>query len=690
MLAAAAPTFAQEAKLLAVLRSGATVQEKSAACRQLARVATKASVPALAALLGDGKLSHMARYALEPIPDPSVDEALRTALDKLHGGPRLGVIGSLGVRRDAKAVDALAGLLHDADAATVQAAARALGNIGTPAAAEALEKALSGASAGNLAAVCEGLLRCAEVLPNEGRGEQSRAIYDRLRGLAGAPPQIRAAGLRGAFLARGKDGAGLLAEALRGSDQVLAATAIRAALELPGAEVTDALLAELPKATAQRQGLLIEALADRHEPRVLRAVLQAAQGNDSQLRVTALRALKRVGDASCAPLLFDAAAEGSPDVSPAAMEAIESIPDKAVDKLLAARLAQAKGKARLALMELARRRHSAAAAPALWLAVDDQDPAVRAAALVGLGAVIETVDLPKLIARLSVAKNSQEIAALEKAIGEVCLRSPDHEAVAARLAAALSTADGPLKVKLLQTLNSVGGVKALETVAAAARSDDAVLCAAAFRVLGQWRSIDAAPVLLDLYRATADERLKVGAIRGYIRIARQFDMPVERRAAMCRTALQTAVRDEDKRLVLEVLLRYPSAEMRTIALEAANIPALKDEALLVLSGMDHSRGVNRGELGKALAQAGHKPVKLEIIEARYGAGPQAKDVTAILRHHAANYRIIFLPGESYNESFGGDPAPNIVKQLHIKYRIDGKEGEATLNENATVVLPLPR
>ena len=40
--------------------------------------------------------------------------------------------------------------------------------------------------------------------------------------------------------------------------------------------------------------------------------------------------------------------------------------------------------------------------------------------------------------------------------------------------------------------------------------------------------------------------------------------------------------------------------MRAIALEAAKIPALTDEALLVLAGMDHSRGVNRAELGKAL------------------------------------------------------------------------------------------
>ena len=83
-------------------------------------------------------------------------------------------------------------------------------------------------------------------------------------------------------------------------------------------------------------------------------------------------------------------------------------------------------------------------------------------------------------------------------------------------------------------------------------------------------------------------------------------------------------------------------------------------------------------------------MKLEILKAEYGEGARSKDVTAILRRHARNYRVIFLPSPSYNESFGGDPASGVVKHLKIRYRIDGKEGEATLNENATVVLPMPR
>ena len=687
LAATTARAIAQEADLLAVLRSDATVQEKSAACRQLTRIATKEVVPTLAALLGDEKLSHMARYALEPIQDPSVDQALRDALNKVQGTPRLGIIGSLGKRRDAKAVPALAGLLKDSS--TARAAARALGDIGTPEAVKVLQDALANASGSDQLAICEGLLRCAEALAADGKSEASQAIFDRLRSLPDAPPQVRTAALRGAVLARGKAGVPILIEAINGPDYVLAAAAARTAMESPNAEISDALVAELPKVPADRQGLLMLALAERGEPRILPTVLQAAKSDDEQLRILAFRALKRVGDASCVPALLDSATGASDEVSQAAMDSLESLQDKSVDDQVVKRLPAAQGKTRMVLIDLAGRRRTAAAAPALWQAADDSDPAVRAAALASLGAVLQTADLPKLIARLGTTKDDHEAAALDNAIRAICLRSEDQEAVAAQVAAALPKVDGPVKARVLGTLNIVGGKTALDTVAAAAKSSDSELSDAASRVLGQWKSADAAPVLLDLHSSVSDNRIRVRAIRAYIRIARQFDMPAETRAAMCRTALDNADRDEDKRLVLEVLLRYPTEEMQSIALDAAKVPALKEQALLVVMGMA-SKGINRAELGKALAQAGHTPVKVEIIKAEYGAGDKIKDVTATLRKYTKGYRIVFLPSASYNQSFGGDPAQGIVKQLKIKYRIDGKEGEVTLSENATIVLPMPK
>ena len=81
-------------KLAAVLSSNAPQGAKDFACRQLSVIGAAEQVPALAPLLVDEKLSHMARYALARIPGPASDEALRQALGKVKGKLLVGMINS--------------------------------------------------------------------------------------------------------------------------------------------------------------------------------------------------------------------------------------------------------------------------------------------------------------------------------------------------------------------------------------------------------------------------------------------------------------------------------------------------------------------------------------------------------------------------------------------------------------------
>lgn len=118
------------AKLVAILKDAAASEfAKAKACQRLAVAGDRSAVPALAALLGDDKLAHYARTGLEPIPDPAADEALRTALGQLKGRLLVGVINSIGVRKDAKAIEPLAKLMYHADAEVASAASSALGRI---------------------------------------------------------------------------------------------------------------------------------------------------------------------------------------------------------------------------------------------------------------------------------------------------------------------------------------------------------------------------------------------------------------------------------------------------------------------------------------------------------------------------------------------------------------------------------
>ena len=77
-----------ETRLAAVLPTEASRAAKDYVGRKLAIIGTAESVPALATLLPDKDLSHMARYALERIPAPEAAKALRDALAKTSGARR--------------------------------------------------------------------------------------------------------------------------------------------------------------------------------------------------------------------------------------------------------------------------------------------------------------------------------------------------------------------------------------------------------------------------------------------------------------------------------------------------------------------------------------------------------------------------------------------------------------------------
>src|SRR5437763_1340864 len=67
----------KQRKLIAILQSDAPPQDKAIPCKQLAIYGDKEAVPALAPLLANKDLASWARIALEAIPGPEADQALR-------------------------------------------------------------------------------------------------------------------------------------------------------------------------------------------------------------------------------------------------------------------------------------------------------------------------------------------------------------------------------------------------------------------------------------------------------------------------------------------------------------------------------------------------------------------------------------------------------------------------------------
>ena len=192
-----------EARLIAALGSEISRDAKDFVCRMLTIVGSTAAVSALAGLLPNEQLSHMARYALERIPGDVAGEALRTALPKLGAKLKIGAIGSLGSRRDAEAVTSLAGMLNDADIGIARAAANALGAIGTTKAAQVLQDANPASEAAHQA-VTDARLACAEALLAANNRAAAAAIYHSLSADS-QPRLVRLAATRGQLACAAKN-----------------------------------------------------------------------------------------------------------------------------------------------------------------------------------------------------------------------------------------------------------------------------------------------------------------------------------------------------------------------------------------------------------------------------------------------------------------------------------------------------
>ena len=189
-----------EKKLVNALASGISRSAQDYVCRKLRVIGTAQSVRALTALLADEKTSHIARYALERIPNRRAARAMRGALPKVDSKLKSGIIGSLGVRRDIRSIQAISEHLGDSDIHVAKAAAQSLGLIGTSAAAKRLSMYAKKASANMKIPVADALLVCAEQLLADGKKSEAVALYKELKG-DDQPSHVKAAAMKGILTA---------------------------------------------------------------------------------------------------------------------------------------------------------------------------------------------------------------------------------------------------------------------------------------------------------------------------------------------------------------------------------------------------------------------------------------------------------------------------------------------------------
>ncbi|MGE5294620.1 MAG: HEAT repeat domain-containing protein [Solirubrobacterales bacterium] len=613
----------KELKLISVLQSDAPAAEKAITCKRLAVYGTQEAVPAIAPLLENEQLSSWARIALEAIPGPAADAALRDAMGKVQGRLLVGVINSIGVRRDAQAVNGLAEKLKDVDADVASAAAVALGCIGGDEAAGILQPALASVSAAVRPAVAEGCVRCAEKYLAQDKSEQAKKLYDAVC-VADVPKQRILDATRGAILSRGLAGVPFLVEQLTSADKGRVGIGLRTARELPGEDVTKALAASMDKLNAERQPLLLLALSDRKDAGVLPVIVKVAQSGSTPLRTTAAGVLVRVGNVSSLPVLLEAAVQEDAGLVQAAKTTLAKLPGKDVDDDLVARLSQATGKTRQVLIETMGRRLLDGALPAIVQSLGDSDAGIRTAAVQTIGILGGTDQVDDLV---KLAEKTKERGDIEKALQAVADRS--GVACTPHLQPLVKSSDAGLRMVGLHAMAIVGGPDGLAAVKAAVDDKDENVQDEAVRTLSTWpnnwpQDAAAADVLLTVAKSGKKTSHQVLALRGYLQYLRgDKTLAGGDKVAKINSVLGLIQRPEEKRQAIAVVGGIEVPGVLETLTKFATDPAVTEEACsaIVYLAARNVQGVSAEQRRSALqtvveksANAGTKGKAQEMLK----------------------------------------------------------------------------
>lgn len=588
----AAQRSAMATKLLDVMTDpAATPAAKQHAAIFLRMCGTDAEVPALAKMLGEGRVGEFARQALERIPSPAAGRALCDALEKLQGPALVAVINSVANRHDREAVGRLIALTAAEDPKVAAAAVHSLGRIGG----DEATACLGGMAAANSdAATAQAYLSCGTLALEAGDKKAAAAVFATLAD-AKYPAPVRRGALVGE-LAVSDDSGALLATWLDGGD----AAARRVAADNLEKQPSDWLLAASQGKPLHRAIVFAELLAARGDPAALPLLVSAARRKDvPALRIRGIMAMTKVGDADCVGLLIEALGD-EPPVARAAVSVLSSMPAGLVEHAVMKAFQESAGAKRGFLADvLVARRMNEAIPLMLDLAKIENDGALRGDVVFVLVNLGDKETLPALVSLLLQVKDRQHRDRLETTYLEI---SKKHDNTVEPILAAMS--DDTTTLALLPALGRVGGKASEARVEQALASANDELRAAGIRALCNWPDASVAEKLAGLVKEQTDQGVRVSALRAYIRVASlESGRSDEETLQMLQWAFGVAERPEEKNLVADRVSAVRAMDTLRWLVKLLDDEDVAQEACHSIVDLAHHRDLrnpNRGEFVKAL------------------------------------------------------------------------------------------
>ncbi len=542
-----------EERLIEILDNPeSTYAARQFVCRMLRRIGPDRSLPHLTRMLLDEELTDDARYAMQGHDSPEIDAILRGALDQLEGPALIGVIGTIGQRRDRSAVTRLVSLTGQGDTRLTRACVTSLGRIGGSQAQEALFGLELPRELEPLRQ--DALLRCADNLVNEGAITEATAMYRRMT-TDEFPVPVRIASWRGLVLSQQETAAPSFLTMLRSEEPEIQKAGARFLIEMRDAVDMMPVAEALDSFPVSAQALAISALASSGARQATSIVVSFVESDDDAVRHAAIRAVGDLGDASHVPLLVRIAVSIEDETSLPARDSLVRLRGEGVDERIITAANEQSDLARALLIEVLYSRHTVLAVPTFLTHAEDRNEKVRLASIRALADLADIRQLPELFGLLSRVSDEEDRNGIEGAILALCERQPDEDREDVIDLLLLNSERIPrLRLSLLRVVGNLHGDTALGALTTVTADEDTQVRLVAIEALGKWPDATPMETLLKVAESSSMENERTLALAGVLRL---MERPNERTSEVNEQLYQSffdlARTSAEKELVLDGL-----------------------------------------------------------------------------------------------------------------------------------------
>ncbi|MES2650691.1 MAG: family 16 glycoside hydrolase [Bacteroidota bacterium] len=578
------------------LKSITDVQQQAFLISQFELVGDEESVTALAQYLNQSTLVDVSTRALAKINTPAAKNALLKALTSANGRAKQSIIVALGHSGlKSASQNIITAMANNADVNLTKVALFALANLGEPSAEPTLAKA---AAAVNYAYDQTNAVSNYILFVNNIKVSDRTLALKIAKEVQAKSTEKQLTGARIAalnLLVELEPSVPHLVNAVDDSSFQYRAAALKIARPIHTVQMESDLVKKLGKANVETQVLLINFFADVKSKTALPGLAKLIKSKDQLVRDAAITAVGEIGQEEALTGLLKNLNKAQASDLPAYTNAILRMKGETVSAKVASALPKGNAASQVLLLNILANKAASAEIKVVFDALNSKDQEVKTAAYAALKSMVTTEHLPQLFTLLNESAEASASIAVQDAIIVALKNANDKDQQIEGLLGRLKTIDASKQAYYYNILASLGGSKALAAVNESYKNGNK----AALTALTNWKDKEAAESLIQIARANSSSDDVNKAVNGFLRLTKAASLPAEQRLLWLRNAMAIAQTNTQKQQILKDAEQAKIINTLIFAGKYLNEPALQQAAAQTIMVVSLA-GKYNGELVKNL------------------------------------------------------------------------------------------